>query len=223
MVKRRALRHFTAWALSARSDKLSPRRRDKRRFASPVGLTTPLSGFWSWLQKRQTESSCELEFGRLLMLELGGVTSQRAIMIIITLGYCVRSRLPEVCRLDATPQPVWAESWTPDFLWECLSWLPRRPKRNCVNFERNLHRNALDMLYVIWQPRGHKIPSNKWIGGIISKQNCFSSSPGNTSVPVFVLSSDIRCVHKQLSVCLQHLSWKQSVVNYYPFGFNVTD
>lgn len=42
MFKRCAPYHFIAQALSARSDKLIPQRRDKSQFVSPVGLATPL-------------------------------------------------------------------------------------------------------------------------------------------------------------------------------------
>lgn len=42
MFKQRALYHFIAQALSARSDKLIPQRRDESQFVSPEGLTTPL-------------------------------------------------------------------------------------------------------------------------------------------------------------------------------------
>lgn len=59
MFKRCAQYHFIAQALSARSDKLIPQRRDKSQFVSPAGLAAALLWlFWPWLWKWRTESSC---------------------------------------------------------------------------------------------------------------------------------------------------------------------
>lgn len=65
MFKRCAQYHFIAQALSARSDKLIPQRRDKSQFVSPAGLAAALLWlFWPWLWKWRTESSCPGVWGQ---------------------------------------------------------------------------------------------------------------------------------------------------------------